>query len=156
KGQGDGPSRYEDPDTGTVIEVQSIDDTAGTARLKVTRELTRVKGTLSGVAPFTTTLTAAGPPQATFTWDDGTTGTTSERTFANPGTYNVSVTSSNGGTSIKQVKVYAPATGNVALTAPQNLDTGATANVSATLAGQDLTIEAYRAGVKVANGTNTL
>ena len=29
KGQGDGPSRYEDADTGTVIEVRAIDDAAG-------------------------------------------------------------------------------------------------------------------------------
>ena len=42
KGQGDGPPRYEDPDTGTVIEVRAIDDAAGTATLRVTRELTRI------------------------------------------------------------------------------------------------------------------
>ena len=156
KGQGDGPTKYEDPDTGTVFEVQSIDDAAGTARLKVTRELTRITGTLSGVAPFTTTLTAFGPPAATFVWDGGATTKTVERTFAAPGTYNVSVTSSNGGTSTKQIKVYAPATGNVALTAPANADTGQTVNVAAALAGQDLTIEAFRAGTKVASGTNSL
>jgi hypothetical protein len=156
KGQGDGPPRYEDPDTGTVIEVRSIDDAARSATVRVTRELTRITGTLSGVAPFTTTLTAAGPPQATFTWDDGGTGTTSQRSFATPGTYNVSVTASNGGTSTKQIKVYAPATGDVSLTAPQTADAGQTVNVTATLAGQDLTVEAYRAGVRVANGINSL
>ena len=150
KGQGDGPSRWEDPDTGTVLEVRAINDEAGTATLRVTRELTRITGTTSGVAPFTTTLTANG--NGPFTWDDGSTGTTSTRTFG-VGTHTVSI---NGGAATKQIKVYPPATGTVALTAPANADTGSTVNVSASLAQQDLTIEAYRAGVKVASGTNTL
>src|SRR3954453_5827759 len=99
-GQGHGPSHWEDAETGTVIDVQAIDDEAGTATLRVTRALTRITGTTSGVAPFTTTLTAAGP--GTLTWDDGSTGASVRRTFG-VGTHTVSVTASGGGTATKQI-----------------------------------------------------
>jgi len=149
KGQGDGPARYEDPDSGTVIEVQKINDEAGTATLKVTRAINRVTGTTSGVAPLTTTLTATGP--GPYSWDDGQTTATVQRTFG-VGTHTVSA--GNGATTT--VKVYAPATGTPTLTGPANADTGTTANLTAALAQQDLTVEAYRAGTKVASGTNAL
>ena len=162
KGQGDGPPRYEDPDTGTVIEVTSIDDAAGRATIKATRQVTRINGTTSGVGPLTTTLTAAhvaAPAGATYTWDNGATGASVERTFG-VGKHNVTVTVRNGdaiiGTATKTIAVYPEAAGTVALTGPQNADTGQTVNVAATLAQQDLTVEVYRAGVRVANGTNSV
>ena len=72
KGQGDGPSRYEDADTGTVFEVRAIDDAAGSATLRVTRAATRIEAApASGVGPLTTTLTAkqlAAPAGATYSW----------------------------------------------------------------------------------------
>src|SRR4051794_39311181 len=134
RGQGDGPSHWEDAETGTVIDVQAIDDAAGTASLRVTRAVTRITGVTSGVAPLTTTLTAAGPG-TTFSWDDGQTGASVQRTFG-VGTHTVTV---NTGTTsaAKTIKVYPPATGTVTLTAPERADTGSMVTVSASLPQQD-------------------
>ena len=125
KGQGDGPSRYEDADTGTVFEVRAIDDAAGSATLRVTRAATRIEAApASGVGPLTTTLTAkqlAAPAGATYSWSFGATGASVEHTFG-VGRHTVTLTVRDGdaviGTATKTVDVFAPATGDVALSAP--------------------------------------
>ena len=78
--------------------------------------------------------------------------------------HTVTVTVRNGdaviGTATKTINVFAPATGNVALSAPANADTDADAQIAASLPGQDVTIEVYRAGVNayplVASGPTRL
>ncbi len=168
KGQGDGPSRYEDADTGTVFEVRAIDDAAGSATLRVTRAATRIEAApASGVGPLTTTLTAkqlAAPAGATYSWSFGATGASVEHTFP-VGRHAVTLTVRDGdaviGTATKTVNVFAPATGDVALSAPANAATDADAQIAASLPGQDVTIEVYRrvAGTAyplVASGTDSL
>ena len=171
KGQGDGPSHFEDPETGTVIDVRAIDDAAGSATLRVTRAATRIEASpASGVGPLATTLTAkqlAAPAGATYTWDLGGTaasGAVVDHTFG-VGRHVVKLTVRDGdsvvGTATLTVKVFAPAAGDVTLAAPANATAGADATISAALADQDVTLEVYRrvagsAHPLVASGTDTL
>ncbi len=174
KGQGDGPSRYEDPTTGTVLEVRSIDDAAGSATLRVTRAATRIAASPgSGIAPQPVTLTAthfSAPAGATYAWDfgDGETGTgaTAQHTYA-AGRHTARLTVRDGdaviGTATKAVNVFAPAVGDVTLNAPATANTGTSATITTGFpdATQDITVEVFRrvagaAHPRVATGTGTL
>ena len=76
KGQGDGPSLFEDPRAGTKFEVVSIKD-GESARLKVTRAITRITAAPpSGLSVGLTGTHFKAPATATYAWDfgDGTTG----------------------------------------------------------------------------------
>ena len=153
KGQGDGPPRYEDADTGTVIEVQAIDDAAGSRDAEGhPRDHPHHRHDARASRPFTTTLTAAGPPSATFTWDDGATGTTSRAHVRRAGTHTVTRHGEqrrHGDQARSRSTRRRPATVAADRAAERGHRQRGRTSPRA-LAGQDLTIEAYRAGVKVA------
>ena len=157
RGQGDGPSKFVDTQTGTTFEVLSIEDGVS-ARLKVTRAATRITATPG--APLTVGVAGAqnnAPAGATYAWafGDGTTGegATATHAYAAPGRYPVTLTVRDGdtvlGTATETVTAYAPAAGTVAVqTAPAVA--GERTTVRADAAGQDITFEVRRRGVSVA------
>ena len=155
RGQMRGPSHFEVPELGVTFDLTDINTDGTLAKLKVTRQDTRIAAApAAGVAPFTTTLTGSkrnAPAGATYAWDfgDGTTGSgaSAQHTFATPGRYAVKLTV-DGSTTTQTVIVTAPFTGSLTLGGPATATAGANATFTAP-ASQDVTYEVLRGGTVV-------
>src|SRR5262249_37577552 len=150
KGQGDGPSHFEDPESGTQFHIQAIEDGVS-ARLKVTRAVTRIGATVDGLSASFTGTNYGAPASATYEWSfgDGATGTgaTATHAYAAAGRYPVTLTVKDGttvlGTATKSVSTSG---GTVTVTGPATTPAaGDTATVTAAVTpARDITFEVYR------------
>ena len=122
KGQGDGPSHFEDPESGTQFDVLDIVDGVS-ARLKVTRAITRIKADVTGLDATLTAAHLGAPATATYEWafGDGATGagSTATHAYAAAGRYPVTLTVKNGATVIGTATQNVSTTGgSVTVTGP--------------------------------------
>jgi M6 family metalloprotease-like protein len=150
KGQGDGPTHFEDPETGTQFDVLDIQDGIS-ARLKVTRALTRIDADTTGNDATFTAAQYKAPATATYEWTFGdgatATGATATHTYAAAGRYPVTLTVRDGSTVIgTTTRNLSTSGGAVTVTGPATTPgAGDDVTVSAaTTPARDLTFEVYR------------